>query len=92
MPRPRTTGSLYSYQNVVVESAEYPEEDYGDDDMDSFDHVVNGEFAVVELSPIYIERHVRVDPGPGASNPHIAYIFKVSETQQNLGYNRRHCN
>ena len=92
------TGSLYSYQNIVVEGAEYPEEAEADDDDDDddddnvddgddgdsgegvedFDHVVNGEFAMVQLAPIYIERHVRVDPGPGSSNPHIAYIFKVS--------------
>ncbi len=80
LPRSRVqngTGSLYSYQNVVAESAEYPEDDL-EVDMESFDHVVNGEYAFVQLSPIYIERHVRVDPGPGASNPHIAYIFKVS--------------
>lgn len=43
---------------------------------EEYDHVVEGGFAVVELSPIYIERHVRVDPGTGVS--HVAYIFKVS--------------
>ena len=37
--------------------------------------MVGGEFAVVELAPIYIERHVRVVRDTGS---HIAYIFKVS--------------
>ncbi len=40
--------------------------------------VVGGEFAVVQLAPIYIERHVRVVRESGSH--HIAYIFKVSNT------------
>ena len=49
-------------------SEEVEEEDF------SYEHVVGGEFAVVQLAPIYIERHVRVVRESGS---HIAYIFKV---------------
>ena len=45
-------------------------------DDESYDHVVDGNFAVVQLTPIYIERHVRVET-TGGSN-YTAYIFKVS--------------
>lgn len=59
-------------------SEEEEEEEEEDECPDSFDNVVDADFAVVELSPIFIERHVRVeDPGAGGTL-YIAYIFKVS--------------
>ena len=53
------------------------EEEEEEEDYNSCDYMVmDGEFAVVELAPIYIERHVRVVRESGS---HIAYIFKVRE-------------
>lgn len=71
VPRQTRNRDHFMYDNAIIETGELPEEDFADDAV----HNVDGEFAVVELSPIYIERHVRVDTG---NNSHIAYIFKVS--------------
>lgn len=51
---------------------EEEEEEVGEED--SFEHMVDGEFAVVQLAPIYIERHVHVVRESGS---HVAYLFKV---------------
>ena len=54
---------------------ENTEEDYGEDNVLCDSVQVDSEYAFIELPPIYIERHVRVETGTGS---HIAYIFKVS--------------
>lgn len=64
------------FTTVEISEEEEEEEEEEDNCPDSFDNMVDADFAVVELSPIFIERHVRVeDPGAGT---YIAYIFKVS--------------
>ena len=61
----------FSYQQY--NSVDLPEEGL-EVDSDPSEHVVD--YAVVELSPIYIERHVRVED-PNAGKTYVAYIFKV---------------
>lgn len=71
------TGSGDSQQrNTVVEGTDFPEEGL-EEDPDPFETAFDGEYAVVELSPIFIERHVRVED-PSAGKTYVAYIFKVS--------------
>lgn len=73
-----TSGNRFSYQqhHSVIDEADFPEEE-SEEDLDSTEQTIDGEYAVVELSPIYIERHVRVED-PGAGKTYVAYIFKVS--------------
>lgn len=59
--------------NSFVDGDNFPEEGL-EVDPDPSDHVDG--YAVVELSPIYIERHVRVED-PSAGKTYVAYIFKV---------------
>lgn len=71
----------FSYPSMLLENGgafpEEEEEEFGEE-ADACEQVMDGGFAVVELSPIFIERHVRVETG--GSNPHTAYIFKVLVT------------
>ena len=69
------------YGEQREEEEEY-EEDLGSEDGENSFEVVDGEFAVVQLAPIYIERHVRVV----RESSHIAYIFKVSGLYRAVKY------
>lgn len=80
LQRTLTNGDRSSYQqpNSVIEEADFPEEGL-EEESDSHERTIDGDYAVVQLSPIFIERHVRVED-PGAGKTYVAYIFKVSGT------------
>lgn len=67
----RAGGRLSCEHNSMVDVTEEGLEEHCD-----YGNAIDGEYAVVELSPIFIERHVRVE---GVGKTYVAYIFKVRE-------------
>lgn len=73
----RTSRDTLAHQNHMVDGANFAEDIFEEEESGTTsENAMEVEYAVVELSPIYIERHVRVFDG--SNNPYIAYIFKVS--------------
>jgi hypothetical protein len=74
-------GDRFTYHSDIDEY-DFPEEG-SEEDPDHFGPMIDGGYAVVELSPIFIERHVRVED-PSAGKTYVAYIFKVSKCSYSL--------
>ncbi len=71
---PRNHSYHHSQNSEMMDHDGITEEDPGRDMTSSYEYVINSDYAMVELAPIYIERHVRVETEAGS---HTAYIFKV---------------